>query len=1187
MASSPPAGSPTAAQKRWDWAIRTVREDLAHGETPCFPLDKLHDFERLFYRNGQEISLDLEEFQEAFGDYGKFNRHQWRRLFMDIDADRGGTVSWDEFTTFMIHHSVCSMGDYHRSREFVPAVVNNKLNHCHKDFAGHILTCPKTKQLITAGGDGYVRVWDTDMSYVRSINNSKNSASSKLSSHGVISYPICDMALGGNGGVLAVSSIDKCINLYQTEGMTLYRRYIGRNLMNDVNIPAVLEPGVTRPVDTVILMGMQDAISSCDIASPPNGKENFVIGHMDGTVSVYPTMRHSLIADVRPSALFPIHKGPVHKVRLLPTEGIASCAWDKRVIFSDPETGAATASFNDSNVHGHLKYVTDFCYNAEMRLLTTIANADKDACLWTPQMPNPAARLQGHVMPIIGLTAHDAEYHLMTLSSDSVIKIWDTRTFRHFQTLIYSAATLKPTAVYYDTTNEQLVGLAGVPSSWRPRRAMTAFPPSYKGHIEPIVSILYQKDHDIVLTTDVCTTMSWSMRTGERSIAWEPAREGQQVASTCLDHSTRRLFVFTKSGMMNTYNHRSGQLLREWNASAPDSVAALSLCRPPNFFFVVVVCHSKIVVLQENGADWSLVEVPLPNSRWRFTTAVAGPHDNMGIPIALCGTSAGTVVGVCVETASVMYELCSSGTFSAKVRDPMQEFVGANRIKKQVECLVGLPMTSMALVGTGEKYLHAFILGQKPLYGGVCPLPVSALTMVSNCAETTLAMGDELGTVAVCNIFALRRAGASRRNFDYSTAIVPQHVFKAQSCSISKLLCIPHKSLLVVAGANSSAVVFTYEGKSIGMLGSDVWTPPPDAPILLPPREPRKRLDEESQRHVAVIVSPGRDARTSSPSSRLLSPTSGGAKSIPVGPATALSKPAELNPSAFFLTEGDRFSSIISPNFNDSFGNLQARDGDSSDDGADDFLAGVGSQQQIRPLQISRDRSLASTRSQRFVTDGRMALTPTIGHRTRAAILKIPETELARLRSTPTASKARKAGGPPLGPHSDKVEDLRSGIGGQNSDGDEDAEEKLRDILGGTVGRNTRTVSPPSRNTSPVKYRLPSRGALTPEPMVVVTAATTAARSSLSVMMQQSQRGSAARKTESRESTVSLERTWMPTTTDTGRKVRAAQLVNPKGWTSSISSYLAVMPVSQEVLEPPVASLKNNKMGRRRTLAPL
>ena len=1145
------------ARERWNRAVRIVRDELAYGETPSFALDKLHDFERLFFRDGKEISLTLEEFQEAFGEVlrGKHNRQQWRRLFADIDADRGGTVSWDEFTTFMIHHSVCSVGEYHRSKEFVPHVVSTKLNHCHKDVASHILTCPKTKQLLTAGDDGCVRVWDPDMSFVQSINNSRNSASSKLSSHGVLAYPICDMTLGGSGSVCAVSSIDKCINLYLTEGMTLFRRYIGRNLLNDVNIPAILEPGISRPVDTVILMGMQDAISTCDMGALSNGRENFFIGHMDGSMSIYPTMRHSLISDVRPTSMFKVHGAAIHKLRFEPMEGIISAGWDKLVLYTDPETGQASATFNTPGCNGHLKYVTHFSYNRDLRLLATIAG-EKDACLWTSQMSTPAAKLQGHVVPLIGLTANDNEHQLMTMSQDMMIKVWDMRTFKHFQTLVYTSATLKPTAIHYDSVNEQLVGLAGVPSSWRPRRALTAFPPSYKGHIEPVVSMCYNRELDTLVTTDLCTSMSWGLRTGARTIAWETVKENQQAAAACLDYSGRRLFVVTKSGVMFVFNHRSGQLIREESIEAHDPVQVLSLCHPPNFIFIVVVCFSQVIILQEDGSDF--VKTVVHCGKARFTSAAAGPLDNMGIPIALCGTTTGSVIAVCVEIGCVMYELTSSGIYSAKVRDPMQEYVSSRHIQKQVECLVMLPLKNLVVISTGEKYLHVFALGQKPVYGGVVAVPLAALSTACNSSETILAIGDELGNISVCDISELER---KTRDFKLdSTCIVVKHTFKLHKTTIQRLVCIPHKSLLVSVAADSSIVVCTFEGTKIGTLGLDMWSPPPNSPLVLPPRRRSVSASHQQpseQQHVSIVSvgSTPKTHRSQPPRERDL--------------------PVELNPSAFFMTSciAELSMCTASPeNQNDRFQRVHNSDDDthSGDDNSDHPI------HRFLNSRESWQGGVGRTRSQRFVTDGRSALTPTVGHRTRSVILKVPETELARMRSTPTAGKGRR----PLPiAKATKVDDAVQVT--VTNETEEDLERRIAELQNAEA-----VLSPTLRAISPQKYRLPSRGAITPDPYVPSSMSSPSQRSNLSMMMATSLLGTKARDAE-RMFEGTARPAWSPTTTDTGKKVRAAKLINPRGWTSSISSYLPVVTVPTEVLDAPVASSKFSKFARRKTLAPL
>ena len=143
----------------------------------------------------------------------------------------------------------------------------------------------------------------------------------------------------------------------------------------------------------------------------------------------------------------------------------------------------------------------------------------------------------------------------------------------------------------------------------------------------------------------------------------------------------------------------------------------------------------------------------------------------------------------------------------------------------------------------------------------------------------------------------------------------------------------------------------------------------------------------------------------------------------------------------------------------------------------------------------------------------------------------------------------------------------------------------------------TRSASPPSRGASPPsRYRLPSRGAYTPEPQGS-TAPPGAGRASLHNMMLLSSCSAAGNtnNTNSVSRRIDGRRLpeWKPVTSDTARKVRAAQLANPNGWTKSISSYLPVATVPKDLLDAPVEGLRGGggggggKVPRRRTLSPL
>lgn len=818
------------SSQRWTNAIRQVCRELNNMEAPRFSVDKLSEFEQLFIdESGEETDLSPEQFIEGFERIvgGHYIRSQWMKLFVDIDADRGGTVSWDEFTTFMVHQSVGLVAEYGRAKELVALPPPSKVHNAHKEPAKILLSLDKTDQYASTGSDGTVRIWGPDLSHQRTIFNSKLAASSVLSSY-VSTVPICDMTIAGN--ICSVASVDKCINLFQSDGMQLCRRYIGRNLFNDISIPPLFLDGNSKPVDTCILMGMSDALASAELCQLPSGRELFFAGLMDGSVLVYPSNRHSKASEIRP--LFSVqgaHKGSVTKVRY---EGsfnhIISTGWDAAICVTDAETGIVTTRFEaspqgeHSSTVGHSKAIIDFSYQETSKMLATVSS-ERDICLWNPSMATPIQKLSGHTGVLVTAKFNDQENQMISLSQDNMIKIWDMRTFRTFQTIVFNNPH-RMSALCYDHRKNRLIGMAGVPYSWCVRRTYCGFPASYRGHIEPIVGMCYHKELDVLVTSDVSTHMTWEAKDGGRLLVWEGVSEPQKFAATCLDFSGRRLCAVTKEGGVFIYNHRSGQLLREDQAPGVDDVVAcIYLARLPNHIYLAVIAAQRVVFMKEvEDNDFNTFDVALPEDF--VVVAQRGPSDSYGVPTVVLGTAAGGLVIVSATSRGVVNRLAPP---CPALGDPLQEFAGEAPISKQVESIVVCMIKGLIITVCSDRCVYLWGTGKKGALLFTCELaecPAMLVALANDLSERHLFCGDETGAVHTFNI---EKVPVDRKHAVYRRDQF-QHVvsFTSHRCSVTSIVCLSHRALLIVCGSDLKFKLLDYYGRLIGTFGEDQWCAP-------------------------------------------------------------------------------------------------------------------------------------------------------------------------------------------------------------------------------------------------------------------------------------------------------------------------------------------------------------------------
>lgn len=176
--------------------------------------------------------LDPIEFQKAF--HGHFT--PWRqpvdagiagvtlnKLFMKIDANGDGRVSWEEFSEFVMSEA---MQSYRIEKVEISVFAKplydnifNDLTAYHKDMITHIVNVESINKYVTTARDGTLRVWSSkDHQHIHTIKLSEKSATtwatSATEATGLKSstHPF---------GVLLVVSSDRYMRFFDLKGFTL------------------------------------------------------------------------------------------------------------------------------------------------------------------------------------------------------------------------------------------------------------------------------------------------------------------------------------------------------------------------------------------------------------------------------------------------------------------------------------------------------------------------------------------------------------------------------------------------------------------------------------------------------------------------------------------------------------------------------------------------------------------------------------------------------------------------------------------------------------------------------------------------------------------------------------------------------------------------------------------------------
>ena len=161
-----------------------------------------------------------------------------------------------------------------------------------------------------------------------------------------------------------------------------------------------------------------------------------------------------------------IHKGWITKLRFYSDLNyIVSASLDGFIHIHDIED----LSYKENKTFNlHQKGVNSFVYSSKHRFIASCGE-ERHIIMWDPFTLGALSYLYGHNTSVQDLTLNEDRYHLISLGTDKVVKIWDIRTYACIQT-IFDKICYRPedrlTAMVFDRTTNNILACSRKINLW-------------------------------------------------------------------------------------------------------------------------------------------------------------------------------------------------------------------------------------------------------------------------------------------------------------------------------------------------------------------------------------------------------------------------------------------------------------------------------------------------------------------------------------------------------------------------------------------------------------------------------------------------------------------------------------------------------------------------------------------------
>jgi len=564
--------------------------------------------------------LDEKEFTDFLSSILSMEKDQLNILFHKMDADSDGTLTWDEYLSYLLkevtHTWKYSMakGTWHiRETDAIPCDARTPVRQILSIPGDPILNSPA--KYVLSGTDSSVQVWNADTMTLQCqlpLNSDAIKAKSRVhmkASQRIVKNAQSQISPGspadGSGGMdgrspsvlnRAPSSMSrpsmytldaaKRMDKNQIRELAEYltpersagqRQHPFTMKVKDDCLPhsaiayyskqkQIVVAGLDRSISfyspNFKEYVLQDSfygthIPQCLNIDSMNNTDYLFVGDTVGNISTYNAFTKNHISTVN------IHgTESVRRTALVPGLGLISGGLDSRIAITDISKGEVVRYLS-----GHERGVYALAYSSSYRCLLS-AGFEPNVYVWDPYYQKPIGHLHAQHNNIVDVLVNEPKNQIITVSADKKIKVFDIRTFKCIQSSVdsthHSPSDVLSAAVF-DSDKQRVVVAGSKMRTWPVQIAPGN--KSIRGgtaHLNLVVKVCYSPVFKQLISIGVDETVRmWDIATGKCAFTFNTTHYSP-ISAACIDHRAKRFISAASDGTVKMWNFNNGAVMHEY-----------------------------------------------------------------------------------------------------------------------------------------------------------------------------------------------------------------------------------------------------------------------------------------------------------------------------------------------------------------------------------------------------------------------------------------------------------------------------------------------------------------------------------------------------------------------------------------------------------------------------------------------